>query len=456
MPPTPERREKSLPADLRPYSVIGSATMEVARALYEERQEDFFQIEDSFPFRLLGRILGRFGDDDAARILTVFGDLWRKQRAIDVTLFEKWVETHPANAEQVIACMQVDPPEELQVLDLLSTQGSQKLVFLAQFRNSASRVVLKRVLGPDATSIIGRESDQHPLSMEHPNIIDTFVSTNRSGEKFLVEKLLPEVLSDGWRANGIKNAANLLHDIAAALTYIHARHLVHSDIKPANIGKNGENFVLLDFGLSRQVELFTADTHPTGSLRTRAPELLTEGRYLDAFAADVWALGATVFNACTGRFPLTRLGEDIPRVSQVDPRKEFVELLKRRAEEEWDQLVTFAEIPEPLQDILNSILQRNPSDRISAADLHSLVEKKLSPFLHSPTHGFARPVYFSAIDELNQIDEFLHREGRLGQLPSARRIYLQERLAELEGIYGFDSKTKALATELRKALESGK
>ena len=55
---------------------------------------------------------------------------------------------------------------------------------------------------------------------------------------------------------------------------MHQLGLVHGDIKPDNIGKKEGRFVLLDFGICRSAEKFTADTTATGSLRTRAPELL--------------------------------------------------------------------------------------------------------------------------------------------------------------------------------------
>ena len=172
--------------------------------------------------------------------------------------------------------------------------------------------------------------------MKHPNIIETYYLTNNDNEGFFIEEYLPEVLNDEWNSNGIHEAANLLYNIGSALDELHQLNKVHGDVKPDNIGKRGENYILLDFGICRNIEEFTNDITATGSLRTRAPELLAINKYDgDPTKADVWALGATVFNAIVGHFPLFEKGEKPPRITKPEERINFEQILKRRAEQEW-------------------------------------------------------------------------------------------------------------------------
>jgi serine/threonine protein kinase len=87
--------------------------------------------------------------------------------------------------------------------------------------------------------------------------------------------------------------------------------LVHGDVKLDNIGYYRGHFVLLDFGICRPAGQFATATQ-TGSLRTRAPEVLLNERSHSALS-DVWALGATVFNFLLRGFPLVGTDEYVPK-----------------------------------------------------------------------------------------------------------------------------------------------
>jgi serine/threonine protein kinase len=200
--------------------------------------------------------------------------------------------------------MAVDPPPEIDLIKILSRKGSQKLVFLATWRKTLQEVVLKQIIakGESAERIFSRELQPHPLNMVHPNIIETHFLRNSKGERFLVERRLDTVLDDEWDAQGIYEASNLLFDITKALKFLNDHRLVHGDVKPDNIGKRVGSYVLLDFGICRDRQDFSGETTPTGSLRTRAPELLLKNEYSEPEKVDVWALGATVYKAVTKRF----------------------------------------------------------------------------------------------------------------------------------------------------------
>ncbi len=212
----------------------------------------------------------------------------------------QWIRFHAVDDwEAVTDCIELIPPSEVSIIGRLQKRGSQKVVYKANWRVQQRTVILKRLLDK---SILHRELRSHPLSANHPNIVKTYTAGNSLGEMFLIEELLHDVLNDTFRTTGLEETARLTHDIAAALDYIHQLALVHGDIKPDNIGKHDGRFVLLDFGICRPANQFTPEASATGSLRTRAPELLV-GDKGHSIQSDLWALGAVVASVVCGRFP---------------------------------------------------------------------------------------------------------------------------------------------------------
>jgi hypothetical protein len=96
-------------------------------------------------------------------------------------------------------------------------------------------------------------------------------------------------------------------DIAEALAAVHAAGLVHRDVKPSNILLDAAGGARLgDFGIARTeapdgLEDVTATGDVVGTLRFLPPEVLAGGPA--APASDVWALGAVLYEALTGRPP---------------------------------------------------------------------------------------------------------------------------------------------------------
>lgn len=98
-------------------------------------------------------------------------------------------------------------------------------------------------------------------------------------------------------------------EIAAALADLHQQHVLHLDLKPANImfRPTGEA-VLIDFGLSRHEQLpdlLEEQFHrPTGTPDYMAPEQLFRVR--SDKRSDIYALGAVLYQLATGYLPFGR------------------------------------------------------------------------------------------------------------------------------------------------------
>jgi serine/threonine protein kinase len=139
-------------------------------------------------------------------------------------------------------------------------------------------------------------------------------------------------------------ALGLAADLAQTLAFVHARGVVHRDVKPANVVVEprdpserepwaglDERARLLDFGLAyvRDEEALTRTGELLGSPAYMAPELieLVEGD-TRAPAVDAYALGCVLFEMLAGRPPFTGRVPDVleahvtsppPRVSEHAP-----------------------------------------------------------------------------------------------------------------------------------------
>ncbi|MEU4096997.1 serine/threonine-protein kinase [Streptomyces sp. NPDC026673] len=94
--------------------------------------------------------------------------------------------------------------------------------------------------------------------------------------------------------------------LAEALEAVHGRGLVHRDIKPSNVLLSLDGPVLIDFGIARAMDATAALTGKgavVGSPGYMAPEQVT-GRPAGP-AADIFALGAVLAFAATGRGPFS-------------------------------------------------------------------------------------------------------------------------------------------------------
>ncbi len=105
----------------------------------------------------------------------------------------------------------------------------------------------------------------------------------------------------------VSEVAGVGVQLACVLDLLHARRIVHRDVKPTNLLLDGKGRMLLtDLGISKlpdaEVEL-TNDDQVMGSFPFMAPEQLTEIGNLTP-AGDVYAVGTTLFNLATAKSPV--------------------------------------------------------------------------------------------------------------------------------------------------------
>ncbi len=143
--------------------------------------------------------------------------------------------------------------------------------------------------------------------LSHPNIVTVFdAGLSERGVYIAMEQLpgrdLRELLAEGWRPDFVRSA-KIVRRVADALTYAHAKGVIHCDIKPANIFMVDQRKPkVLDFGIARVAHQPGAPMLEgliTGTPHYLAPEQIRGGPVDER--SDVYSLGVVLYELLTGR-----------------------------------------------------------------------------------------------------------------------------------------------------------
>lgn len=182
------------------------------------------------------------------------------------------------------------------------------------------------------------------------------------------------------RSVGVEEAVEWIAQACVAIGEAHSKGLVHRDLKPHNIFlarvAAGERVKVLDFGLAKEVATssrseLTSKEDLIGSAHFMSPEQIENPSTVGP-AADIWALGATLFALLAGRPPFqapTSLGVLADIVSKPPP----------------DLLGLNAAVPEHVARAVERCLSKAPADRFH--DVDALV----AALRERPRHTVAQP-----------------------------------------------------------------
>ena len=219
-------------------------------------------------------------------------------------------------------------------------RGGMGVVYRAVQLSLQRPVAIKMILhgrwaSADELARFRREAEA-AARLDHPNIVPIYEVGECDGQPFFSMKLIqgrdlthhrPRFLS------APRDAARLVAALAAAIHHAHQRGILHRDLKPQNILLDEEGKPqLTDFGLAKLVETegsLTQRGTVVGTASYMAPEQARAEGPLTT-AADVYSLGAILYDLLTGRPPFRGetpvetlfqvLHDDPPRPRAANPQ----------------------------------------------------------------------------------------------------------------------------------------
>ncbi|WP_267243004.1 serine/threonine-protein kinase [Streptomyces sp. PR69] len=156
-----------------------------------------------------------------------------------------------------------------------------------------------------------RREARSAARISHPNVVVVHDVVDDDGRPCVVMEYVPSLtLSDVIKEHGPvtpREAARIGRGMVAALRAAHAAGVLHRDVKPGNVllGDDGR-VVLTDFGIAvaTGTSTLTKTGEMVGSIDYVAPERVRGGK--PGPASDLWALGATLYQAVEGTPPFRR------------------------------------------------------------------------------------------------------------------------------------------------------
>jgi serine/threonine protein kinase len=152
----------------------------------------------------------------------------------------------------------------------------------------------------------------------HPNIVRVFDANTVETPKglygyFTMENVPGGSLDKFWQSHGtefvpLATTVDIIKQVCRGLSVAHREQppIVHRDIKPQNIlvgyETDGLRARVSDFGLAKRVNPLTLLATAAGTISFKPPEAFIDSKG-DSCAADVWAIGTTLYLLLTDHLP---------------------------------------------------------------------------------------------------------------------------------------------------------
>ncbi len=238
--------------------------------------------------------------------------------------------------------------------------GGMGTVLLCRDERLHREVAVKRLHSASPKEIEYRFVREARLgaSLNHPHLVTVFDTlTDDEGVLIVMEYVDGEALSGAIKRGPLpaRQVTRLATEVGSALDYAHDNGVVHRDVKPPNVLLRGDGSALLaDLGIATAADetRITRSGTVLGSAAYMAPEQLDGHRA--GPAADVYALGAVLFEALTGtRARKGRTPMEIVQDANGKPPPDLREHLPTA--------------PAAAADVLRRALDRDPAQRPHSA-----------------------------------------------------------------------------------------
>ncbi|XP_036866055.1 serine/threonine-protein kinase ULK3 isoform X3 [Manis javanica] len=177
-----------------------------------------------------------------------------------------------------------------------------------------------------------------------------------------------------------KVAQVFMQQLASALQFLHERNISHLDLKPQNIllsSLEKPHLKLADFGFAQHMSPWDEKHVLRGSPLYMAPEMVCQRQY-DA-RVDLWSVGVILYEALFGQPPFAS--------------RSFIELEEKIRSTRVIELPLRPPLSRDCRDLLQRLLERDPSRRISFQDFfaHPWVDLVHMPSGESLARAVSRP-----------------------------------------------------------------
>jgi eukaryotic-like serine/threonine-protein kinase len=190
--------------------------------------------------------------------------------------------------------------------------------------------------------------------LTHPHIVRAYETIKEPRPALILETLtgatLAYLIDTAPRRLPLRDIAHLGLHLCSAVQYLHRHGILHLDLKPSNIVSECQRAKILDLSIARPAG---RGKKGAGTRNYMAPEQ-ARGGYLSP-AADVWGIGAVLFEVATGELPFGAPEEDEDRYEQLERRAELVRAYRR--------------VPAPFNDLVGSCFEPEPAKRPAVGEL---------------------------------------------------------------------------------------
>jgi tetratricopeptide (TPR) repeat protein len=203
-------------------------------------------------------------------------------------------------------------------------EGGMGVVWAAEQDEPIRRTVAVKLVkaGMDSAAVLARfEQERQVLArMNHPNIAQVLDAGEADdGRPYFVMELVDGVPIARYcdaRGLGLRERLELFAQVCAAVQHAHQKGVIHRDLKPSNVlvaEVDGRPVTkVIDFGIAKAVGDAPGQASPTvvglgvlGTIEYMAPEQADPGRPDVDTRADVYSLGALLYELLVGRPPLS-------------------------------------------------------------------------------------------------------------------------------------------------------
>jgi serine/threonine protein kinase len=189
--------------------------------------------------------------------------------------------------------------------------------------------------------------------LTHPHIVRAYETIREPRPTLILETLtgatLACLIDTSSRRLPLTDIAHLGLHLCSAVQYLHRHGILHLDLKPSNIVSECQRAKILDLSIARPPGRVKEGA---GTRNYMAPEQ-ARGDHVDP-AADVWGIGAVLFEAATGELPFGA-PDDEDRYEQLERRAEPVRSYRR--------------VPAAFDGLVGSCLEPDPARRPTLGEL---------------------------------------------------------------------------------------